>query len=80
MKRTYTKPAAFFENYALSANIATACGNIITNATPGACGLYYPSIGYIFVSGQNLCTMAVYDGFGNLCYDVPTGNNTIFTS
>lgn len=78
MKRTYVKPEVYFENFELSANIATGCERSIGHAV-GMCwnGVEGFKDVNIFTETHNCKTTP--DKYG-LCYQTPTDANNIFTS
>lgn len=78
MKRTYVKPEVYFENFELSANIATGCERSIGHAV-GMCwnGVEGFKGFNIFTETHNCETTP--DKYG-LCYQTPTDANNIFTS
>lgn len=74
MKKSYVKPQVYFENFQLSANIASGCGKPL-NHTKEAC---QP------ISGMNLFLIAdncdcTPDDAG-LCYQSATDGTRLFTS
>ena len=80
MKKTYAKPQIVFESFQLTANIAGDC-NIRPNITNEAtCG--YNDNGWIVFQNDAVCNvLAGPDGKHNgLCYHVPTGDISVFTS
>ena len=78
MKRTYVKPEMYFENFELSANIATGCERSIGHAV-GMCwkGVEGFKDFKIFIESSNCETTP--DKYG-LCYHTPTDADNIFTS
>lgn len=82
MKRSYVKPAVYFENFQLSANIATGCGAIIKNPSSGTCGAPITGDTTVFID-KSICTIPVEDGSetaNGMCYHVPTETNKLFNS
>lgn len=84
MKKTYTKPAATFESFVLSANISAGCAQMSgVNTNSGdsnSCGFTqngYPV--YLFVSAGCDYTPSEKD-VADLCYDIPFDVNRIFGS
>lgn len=78
MKKTYVKPEVYFENFELSANIATGCA-ISINHNVGSCWKGFEGFKdfNIFVDSYPCTTIPDEDGF---CYHSPTDANNIFTS
>lgn len=81
MKKTYAKPQIVFESFQLTANIAGGCNtrpNITNEAT---CG--YKDNGWIVFQNSAVCIDVQVDPDGEyngLCYHVPTGDKSVFTS
>ena len=85
MKKSYTKPEIYFENFTLSTNIASNCDRpfslqaqfvcAIPDANNLGMGIFDPNRGggCVIPGDQD----AMYDGF---CYHVPTENNMLFMS
>lgn len=74
MKKSYVKPQVYFENFQLSANIATGCG-IRVNYQENVCSL---------IPGMNLFTLEnncdyVPEEHGQ-CYQTISDENRLFTS
>lgn len=83
MKKAYVKPQVYFEDFQLSASIATGCEHT-TNHTLNVCS-YETSVGpetkYVFVDGVSACTTVPEDGmWAGFCYHNPSENNNLFTS
>ncbi len=79
MKKQYVKPELYFEDFELSANIATGC-EAPTNHTKDQCAY---SVGgeNVFVEGVTNCTTKPEgEQWGDLCYHNPSENNKLFTS
>lgn len=81
MKKQYVKPELYFENFELSTNIATGCATIVNNQE-GTC-TYTVSVngieGNVFLSNTQGCVYTNPDDAG-ICYNVPEGNNKVFSS
>lgn len=82
MKKTYSKPEIFFENFSLSTSIAGNCDVIIGLPSQFACGIpdENGTGSTIFSSGN--CTFpgdenTMYDKF---CYHVPSDGSQLFNS
>lgn len=80
MKKTYAKPQIVFESFQLTANIAGDCNTRPNSADEATCG-YYDN-GWIVFQNSAVCNFpAGPDGKHNgLCYHVPTGDISVFTS
>lgn len=82
MKKEYSKPMAFVEDFSLQTSIAAGCELKTTLSTKdSSCG--YPIRGgIVFVSGtqcttEGYSTESLYNGF---CYHVPNENSNLFNS
>ena len=80
MKKTYAKPQIVFESFQLTANIAGGCNTGPNSADEATCG--YNDNGWIVFQNSAVCNFpAGPDGKHNgLCYHVPTGDMSVFTS
>ena len=80
MKKTYAKPQIVFESFQLTANIAGDCNTRPNSADAATCG--YNDNGWIVFQNSAVCNFpAGPDGKHNgLCYHVPTGDISVFTS
>ena len=80
MKKTYAKPQIVFESFQLTANIAGDCNTKPNIANEATCG--YNDNGWIVFQNGAVCNFpAGPDGKHNgLCYHVPTGDISVFTS
>ena len=81
MKKTYAKPQIVFESFQLTANIAGDCNTKPNIANEATCG-YIDDNGWIIFQNSAVCNLpAGQDGKHNrLCYHVPTGDISVFTS
>lgn len=79
MKKQYVKPELYFENFELSANIATLCGNKVGH-TDTTC--YYEITGgeRIFNGGECNVDAISPDGKDTYCYHNPSDLNRLFAS
>ena len=85
MKKRYQKPEVYFEDFELSANIATGC-EFKSNHWKDGCG--YDLVGgrVVFLDGVQVCNVTPPpDGdkdapFYGICYHVPTDTTNLFTS
>ena len=80
MKKTYTKPEIFFEDFSLSSSIAAGCE--LDTPLPSYeqnCG--YPiKGGVVFLQGTQ-CTTYPQDGtYNGFCYHVSADDSNIFNS
>ena len=81
MKKTYAKPQIVFESFQLTANIAGDCNTRPNSADEATCG--YNDNGWIVFQNSSVCIdiQVNPDGKHNrLCYHVPTGDISVFTS
>ena len=85
MKKTYTKPAVFFESFTPCTAIAAGCE--VKTHTPAArkCGIEMPPDVIFLSSMGNVCTLPwdLVDSsgmFDNICYHVPEADNNLFNS
>ena len=85
MKKEYSSPEIFFDNFALNANIANVnmqCSRNITNQYSGDCGLQFGNK-IVFTISAAGCKFKIQDGspmVDGLCYHIPTGDNKVFNS
>lgn len=77
MKKTYVKPEVYFENFELSANIATGCGRPLGHSKDGCRDILgdFGRLNTIFVDG---CELDLQNH--GYCYHVPSGDDMLFTS
>ena len=84
MKKEYSAPEIIFDSFALSQNMASSnsnCDRNLTNMYSGSCGMVVEGTGSVlFTFPANGCTNKVQDGFGGMCYQVPTAGNRLFNS
>lgn len=86
MKKTYTKPEIFFENFSLNTSIASGCEVKIETSTSGNCGLDFGDL-VIFISSYTGCSSndgVIVEGddgkYNGICYHVPVETNNMFNS
>ena len=85
MKKEYSSPEIFFDNFALNVNIANVnmqCSRNITNQYSGDCGLQFGNK-IVFTISAAGCKFKIQDGspmVDGLCYHIPTGDNKLFNS
>ena len=84
MKKKYSKPLFLYEEFSLNTNIAGTC-NVTGNFAVNQCGMPYDGEGFegvnVFVNGVKECFFTEEDGeYNGVCYDVPFGANTLFSS
>lgn len=76
MKKAYSKPDIFFEDFSLSTNIAAGCV-LIAERQDGKFGVLWGGM-YIFTGD---CTDNVKtETWGTICYHIPTPGNNAFSS
>ncbi|MDR0890231.1 MAG: hypothetical protein LBM28_06275 [Oscillospiraceae bacterium] len=80
MKKSYTKPELFYENFALLDSIAGCDMKSNFNEATG-CEAYYDDLfeGWVFASATVGCTLISPKG-GSICYGNPTPGFSIFSS
>ena len=88
MKKTYSKPDIFFEDFSLSTSIAAGCEKIPVTLKD-ACGIQWGN-SFIFVENIGGCKKKIVEGKaeGNivdeennaLCYHNPSENFNVFYS
>ena len=87
MKRTYTKPELFCEEYELSVSIAANCVNILNKDfahynDPNTCAYQVGRMTYF--ANSDVCRTVIDEGGtinGDLiCYQNPAEDQTVFTS
>jgi hypothetical protein len=83
MKKAYSTPDIFFENFSLSTNIAAGCEEKPFNLVEG-CGVKWSKGQILFVDGvSDNCTKKVTSGDANyngLCYHNPSESYNVFFS
>lgn len=85
MKKTYVKPAIFFEGFTLSTSIAAGCEYKTNLPSPNECGLVFGNI-TVFLEGMNGCSFGVTDNgsgdgsYNGICYHVPSESSNLFAS
>lgn len=84
MKKVYTTPSVFYEDFSLTTNIAAACA-IQTNAAKFTCGYEYAPDLIIFTSGILQCQQSGYEiedngAWDGICYHNPSDNYQLFNS
>lgn len=86
MKRNYQKPDIFYEDFALSSNIANSCSlanHSTTCSIHGTTDGRFIYDGFSFFSGElgSSCDFGPQDDVGfNICYDVPSDDSRMFVS
>lgn len=80
MKKVYMKPQIAFESFQLTSNIAGDCNTKPASADETTCG--YNDNGWIIFQGNPPCNFPIrQDGiYDKICYHVPTGDISVFTS
>lgn len=85
MRKYYSKPEIFFEDFSLSTSITVGCE--VENDTPSKdqCGIYFEGLGNVFLATITGCTGAdgfpvELDGYNGICYHVPTDAGILFNS
>lgn len=82
MRKYYSKPEIFFEDFSLSTSITVGCK--VENDTPSKdqCGIYFEGVGNVFLINMSGCAgfPVVDGGYDNICYHVPTDDKMLFNS
>lgn len=76
MKKLYSKPELFFEDFSLMDSIAS-CGTKV-GATEVTCSWTDPDSGWQIFNNQNICDTTPFDD--TICYQVPTEDIILFKS
>lgn len=80
MKKSYTKPIVGFEDFTLSANIATGCGSKTGLPSKDQCGLNQGDE-VLFLTSISACTEPYEDNATvPFCYHNPTDEQRLFSS
>lgn len=81
MKKVYTKPQIAFESFQLTSNIAGDCTTRPHLTDETTCG-YRVDDSWIIFQGNPPCNFPIgQDGrYDKICYHVPTGDISVFTS
>lgn len=84
MKKAYTKPELFCEEYQLSVSIAAHCASwidpeMVNSSDYTSCG-YYLAGRTLFMERPNCDDRLKYDGDRNVCYQQPSEENKVFSS
>ena len=87
MKKEYSKPEIFFEDFCLSTSISVGCDRIVGNPSEGNCAVKGTGDVAIFTSEMTrICSFTpgsfgqpedTWDGF---CYHVPVETSDLFNS
>ena len=86
MKKTYSKPDIFFEDFSLSTNIAAGCEEKPSahSGVETACGVKWSAGVYVFTEEMDGCNRKLVNGqqgeYNGLCYHNPTNNYNVFYS
>ena len=86
MKKTYSKPDIFFEDFTLSTNIAGDCEGIVGNPSKDACAVVGTGGINMFSGTLSFCDFKPEDLGGKTdewdgnCYHNPTEYNNLFNS
>lgn len=77
MKKAYVKPEVYFENFELSANIATGCGKPLGHTESQCKDIFGGYADIVFAEG---CLMNLEDPQYDWCYHNPSDATKLFTS
>lgn len=78
MKKTYVKPEVYFENFELSANIATGCGRPLGHTKDACRDIFGGNADIVFGSSQDGCGWI--PDTNDFCYHNPSDAQILFTS
>ena len=84
MKKAYTKPELFYENFSLMGSIANTCGQdgtkaaVTNSADVSNCGYYDANFGGVIFSTEAVCEILTVGQ--NLCSSNPMEAITMFGS
>ena len=83
MRKAYSKPEIFFEDFSLTTNITAGC-EYIANATENKCGYSVANSGIVVCADTAYCTytQGVTDdkSYNGVCYNNPSDSNNLFSS
>lgn len=82
MKKQYTAPEILFEDFSMSASIATGCTTPIDTPSSGQCGVPFGNF-TIFADSMDFCTIkntAIGAPYNGMCYHNPSDTNNLFNS
>jgi hypothetical protein len=83
MKKTYSRPDIWFEDFSLSTNIAAGCEATPFDHSEG-CGVKINRVDILFSdSFGDTCNVKIIDGdpnYNGLCYHNPTMDRNVFFS
>ena len=82
MKKVYSKPDIYYEDFSLSTNIAAGCEFKTDLQSQGSCGARWGN-GIIFASQENGCNRIIEDNSAShdfLCYHNPNQTFNVFNS
>lgn len=80
MKKTYSKPEIFFEDFSLSTSITAGCDIDHGTQAKDQCGYYFGRDGMIFTEDVSGCRYKKPDGYNEMCYHVPVEDQALFNS
>ena len=85
MKKTYSKPEIYFEDFSLCTSIATGCEIIVPGPSQNQCGYAYEGGNgqtmFTAQMGTSVCNIPIDDDETNgFCYHVPVQSNNLFNS
>lgn len=83
MKKTYVKPCITVEYFTLSQSIASSCTctGVTNHGAPSSCHWQLASGDLIWTSAPNCDDQYNEDfEFGGICYNAPSGSQSIFAS
>ena len=81
MRKYYSKPEIFFEDFSLSTSITAGCEVQTKTPSQNQCGVLFEGTGYVFMTGMTGCDFTADNGeFNGFCYHVPNEDKNLFNS
>lgn len=82
MRKAYSKPEIFFEDFSLTSSIAAGCGITTDLQNAGTCGVSVSGYNVFFtgMQGCNDIPVSIDGEFNGLCYHTPVEANLLFNS
>lgn len=85
MRKFYSKPEIFFEDFSLSTSITVGCDVQTHTPSKDQCGIYVEGVGNLFLTTIAGCNgeggfPVEFDNYNGICYHVPLDTNNLFNS
>lgn len=78
-KKNYIKPMIDFDSFEMQGTFAASCAVSPNHDSAGGCAVILGGIP-VFTETAQGCKFKVSDGYNNICYYVPSADNTVFGS